>query len=154
MKNAPSIRLTVPAELRFRDVAIRALTAASRMVGRMDDESTSTGEQLDLQRAFDAQVVSAVSELFNNIAIHGFDRKGGGDVELEITPSRDGIEVVIIDRGRTFDISEVPAPQLDALPEGGMGIHIARACVDELEYIPGTPNIWRLKKQLNTEPKK
>lgn len=151
MKSSSTIRLTVPAELRFRDVAIRTVTAVSRMVGHMDEEGRSASEELDLQRSFDAEIVSAFSELFNNIAIHGFDREGGGNVTIEMTPSNDDLVMRISDKGRSFDIDDVPSPKLDTLPEGGMGIHIARACVDQLDYSPGSPNEWRLHKSLSKQ---
>ena len=45
--------------------------------------------------------------------------------------------------------SRVPAELDDAsLPEGGMGIHIAKTMLDEITYEPGPPNLWRLLKRL------
>lgn len=116
------------------------------MVGDADECAASTAaDQLDLRKQFDAEVVSAISEIFNNIVIHGY-ADDGGDVVLELTPSRDRLSVTISDSGLAFDIETVPPPQLESLPEGGMGIHIARACVDQLDYTPGPPNVWRLTK--------
>ena len=53
----------------------------------------------------------------------------------------------IRDSGNAFDLSTVPEPDLDSLPEGGMGLHIARAMLDEVAYEPGPPNLWRLVKR-------
>ena len=39
------------------------------------------------------------------------------------------------------------------LPEGGMGIHIAKTMLDEVIYEPGPPNLWRLIKRLDTAAK-
>ena len=36
-----------------------------------------------------------------------------------------------------------------SLPEGGMGIHIAKTMLDEVTYEPGPPNKWRLCKRLD-----
>ena len=102
---------------------------------------------LDLQRDFDSEFISAFSEIFNNISIHAYERSDQGEVRIEINPSTDRLIVVITDHGKSFDIDSVPPPALDELPEGGMGIHIARACLDELTYTPGSPNTWRLSKQ-------
>ena len=56
------------------------------------------------------------------------------------------------DHGKPFDIDGVaPLPaELDeeSLPEGGMGIHIAKTMLDEMTYEPGPPNLWRLLKRL------
>ena len=60
--------------------------------------------------------------------------------------------IEVRDQGHPFDIDGVaPLPQeLDeaTLPEGGMGIHIAKTMLDEMTYEPGPPNLWRLRKRL------
>jgi len=149
------IRLTMPADLRYRDVAVRAVAEACRLVSRNRyahgshprvHHSATTTQTLDLSDRFAAEVVSAVSEIFNNIAIHGYGGEGTGDVTLEMRIRGDRLVIVISDQGSAFDPSQVPLPELDALPEGGMGIHIARACMDELDYTPGPPNVWRMTK--------
>jgi serine/threonine-protein kinase RsbW len=150
------IRLTCPADLRYRDVAVRGVAEACRLVSRsryahgsqprVHGNNASSTQTLDLSDRFAAEVVSAVSEIFNNIAIHGYGGEGSGDVSLEMTIRGDRLVIVISDQGSAFDPSQVPLPELDALPEGGMGIHIARACMDELDYTPGPPNVWRLTK--------
>ncbi len=154
MGNQGVVRLTCPADLRFRDVAVRSVAEACRLVSRSRYahgshprvHSSSTTQTLDLSDRFAAEVVSAVSEIFNNIAIHGYGGEGSGDVTLEMSIRGDRLVIVISDEGTSFDPSQVPLPELDALPEGGMGIHIARACMDELDYTPGPPNVWRLTK--------
>jgi serine/threonine-protein kinase RsbW len=149
------IRLTCPADLRYRDVAVRSVAEACRLVSRSRyahgshprvNSATASSDALDLSDRFAAEVVSAVSEIFNNIAIHGYGGEGSGDVTLEMRISGDRLVIVISDEGSAFDPSLVPLPELDALPEGGMGIHIAKACMDELDYTPGPPNVWRLTK--------
>jgi len=147
----PTIVLTVPASLQFRDLAVRCVTAACHLVGKGDDESKGDGTKLELQRTFDAAFISAFSEIFNNIAIHAYERTGEGVLRLELTPAADHLVLVLSDDGKPFDLSTVPEPELESLPEGGMGIHIARACLDELDYTPGPPNRWRLTKYLRNE---
>jgi serine/threonine-protein kinase RsbW len=152
--NQGVIRLSLPADLRYRDVAVRAVAEACRLVSRSRYahgssprvHAATTTQTLDLSDRFAAEVVSAVSEIFNNIAIHGYGGEGSGDVTLEMRIRGDRLVIVISDLGSAFDPSQVPLPELDSLPEGGMGIHIARACMDELDYTPGPPNVWRLTK--------
>jgi serine/threonine-protein kinase RsbW len=143
--------LTVPGELRYRDLAVRTVAAACRLVGtaRQADAAPSS-PSLDLHDRFDAELISAFSEIFNNIAIHAYESLSG-DVDIVIEPSSTGLVVTVTDRGTPFDPSLVPAPELDSLPEGGMGIHIARACVDQLDYTAGPPNVWRLAKLIASE---
>ena len=155
------IRLTLPADLRFRDVAVRVVAEACRMIVRprapqsSPTSATTSSTQLDLSDRFSAEMVSAVSEIFNNIAIHGFaDRPAGqprGNIDIEMIVARDHLVTKICDHGAAFDLAQVPLPALDKLPEGGMGIHIAKACVDELHYTPGPPNVWRMTKYTRAE---
>lgn len=141
----------MPASLQFRDVAIRTLTAAAHLIGVEDGHGKlSDASLIDLRRSFDAEFVSAFSEIFNNISIHAYGRQSEdpGEVKIEITPDKNCLLVVIEDMGASFDIDSVVPPELESLPEGGMGIHIARSCLDELVYTPGPPNRWRLAKYL------
>jgi len=143
------IRLTVPGTLEYRDVAMRVVTAAAKLVepGPEQDE-------------FDAHVVSAIGEAFNNIAIHGY-ADHTGEIELEIDVERDRIVVRIFDRGKSFDPKEIPPPELESLPERGMGLFIIKSFVDEVSYTPGDPNRWVLvklrgaaqKEQVTPDPK-
>lgn len=152
MAEKPTIVLSMPASLLFRDLAVRCVTAACHLIGQDSDEPTSRdNSRIELQRAFDSAFISAFSEIFNNIAIHAYERTGEGDVTLALTPHSDHLVLEITDSGKAFDLSSVPAPELESLPEGGMGIHIARACLDDLHYTPGPPNRWRLTKYLRNE---
>ncbi len=153
---APPIRLSVPGMLRYRPIAVRVVAEASRLVScsapadprdpRIDPLA------LDVRHPFDTAVVSAFMEIFNNIAIHAYQRRGGGTIDLEITPTADSLLIEVKDSGRAFDLDNVvPLPtelDADALPEGGMGIHIAKTMLDDMTYEPGPPNLWRLYKRL------
>jgi anti-sigma regulatory factor (Ser/Thr protein kinase) len=141
------IRLIVPADLIYREVVIRSVAGACKLVGQREQRPASEPESVDLSERFDAALVSAVSEIFNNIVIHG--HRGGDldtDVTIAIAPGNHGIRVRISDTGEPFDSSAIPRPDLRALPEGGMGLYIAKRCVDQLDYRPGPPNVWHLTK--------
>ena len=148
------IRLTVPGTLAYRAVAVRVVAEACRLVSApsADGVPVDANAAYDLRHPFDAEFVSAFAEIFNNIAIHAYQRRGGGDIELTIwiDESRGQLTVEIRDQGRAFDIEAVARPDLDSLPEGGMGIHIARALLDQVDYEPGPPNLWRLTKALRS----
>jgi len=157
MAQAATIRLVVPGQLQYRNVAVRVVFEACRLVSggggpAGGSAAADTSQTIDLTNRFDAEFVSAFSEIFNNIAIHAYERRGGGDIEMTLTPSASGLAIEIRDHGVSFDIATVPTPELENLPEGGMGIHIARALVDDVQYVPGrsgSPNIWRLTKYLS-----
>lgn len=140
------IRLHIPAALRYRDLAIRAVQAACKLVG---SESGLRG-----RAPFDDEVVSAFGEAFNNAALHAYEKKDGdgtgGELEIEIEASLDGITIELRDHGDGFDYDSVPVPDLDALPESGLGIFIMRSLMDEVVYRMGHgngPNVLRLRKR-------
>jgi serine/threonine-protein kinase RsbW len=136
------IWLKLPGRLRYRDLAVRVVAAACKLVGG-EAELAATAKARD----FDDEVVSAFGEAFNNIAQHGY-RDRMGDVEIKIDPTLDQIQIRIEDFGTSFDPGHAPSPDLDALPESGMGIFIMRSFVDEVSYRPGHPNVLVLTKRL------
>ena len=149
---AATIRLSVPGTLRYRDLAVRIVAEAARLVSCSTQRAPNDVFDRDVRDPFDSAVVSAFSEIFNNVAIHAYQRKGGGSIEIAITPTERDLVIEVADHGRAFDLDEVPPLpselDADALPEGGMGIHIAKTMLDEISYEPGPPNLWRLRKRL------
>lgn len=110
-----------------------------------DDRSSA----FQVQHPFDTAFVSAFMEIYNNIALHAYSgSSGGGAIEVTATVTAAALAIEIRDTGSVFDLSAVPIPALDELPEGGMGLHIARTMLDEMSYHPGPPNVWRLSKRL------
>lgn len=150
------IRLTVPGTLRYRAIAVRAVAEAARLVSASARVDPKDPLATDVRHPFDTAVVSAFMEIFNNVAIHAYQRREGGTIELAITPTDAELVIELSDNGRPFDLEGVDplATVLDdeSLPEGGMGIHIAKTMLDEMTYIPGPPNLWRLCKRLSTPP--
>jgi anti-sigma regulatory factor (Ser/Thr protein kinase) len=167
MAPAP-IKLSVPGTLRYRPIAVRVVAEAARLVsgspalkpisaehahdhdhGVHDDHFA---DSIDVRDPFDTAVVSAFMEIFNNVAIHAYKRRDTGTIELVITPGERELVIEIKDQGAPFDLEGVAAlpDELDedSLPEGGMGIHIAKTMLDEMTYEPGPPNVWRLSKRL------
>ena len=135
------IRLKVPGALKYRDLAVRAVAAACKLVG--NDDGTDPGD-----KQFIDQVVSAFGEAFNNTAIHSFRGRTTGDVDIEIEIGDDFITIRVLDFGNSYDFSSVPEPDLENLPESGMGIFIIRSFMDEVSYTVGAPNILSMTKRV------
>ena len=147
------IRLTVPGTLHYRPLAVRVVAEAARLVSGSVQRDPEDPLSHDVRDPFDTAVVSAFMEIYNNVAIHAYTKhSGAGSIEITLTPTGDQLIIEIKDTGKPFDIAAVtPLPtELDpeALPEGGMGIHIAKTMLDEMTYEPGPPNLWRLSKRL------
>ena len=95
---------------------------------------------------FEAEVVSAFGEAFNNVAIHGYRGMTPGSVQVEVDWDDEKLVITSTDTGHAFDPDLVAAPDLSQLHEHGMGLFIMRSCMDRIEYQPGPPNVLRMVK--------
>ena len=93
-------------------------------------------------------VVSAFGEAFNNVCMHSYRHAAGElDIEVDLEPER--LLVRLKDRGAGFDPATVHAPDLEALPEGGLGLFIMLRAMDEVRwYRQDGQNVVALAKRL------
>lgn len=117
---------------------LRVIASSCRLV-HTNNSSPQGLQDTGHSEEFDAQVVSALSEAFNNVAIHGYAGRTADIVSFEIEPKEDGICIRMMDTGKSFDLTRAEAPDLASLPESGMGLFIIRSFVDSATYEPGDP---------------
>lgn len=142
------IGLRVPGAIAYRHLAIRLVSTACKMAL----ESAGTADSGDGgEPDFEAEVVSAFGEAFNNVAVHGYRDRTPEPVQIEVDWDAEKLTITMIDTGRTFDPESVAPPDLDDLPESGMGLFIMTSCMDEVDYRPGPPNVLRLVKMRHRE---
>jgi serine/threonine-protein kinase RsbW len=140
------ITLIVPGSIEYRDIAVRVVGGACKFAEAHDPEQFAT------------EVVSAFSEAFNNIVLHGYAGVPPGDIEMRIVAraldaDTQELSLEIRDHGRIFDPGqylELP----DEMPERGMGLFIIRSFMDELRYVAGPPNVLTLVKRCRKGDKK
>ena len=102
-----------------------------------------------------ADVNVALDEVLTNIISHGYDDGGVHEIRIRLTVDEDAIEAEVLDDGRPFNLTSMPAPDLGApLRErrvGGLGIHFVRNLMSEVTYSrAGDRNRLLLKKRLTT----
>jgi len=134
------IRLDLLAILEHRDIALRTVSAACKLVTR-SPHGRSWNE-------FQIHVVSALGEAFNNIVMHGYEGRSDGLIQLQIEPQAGCLRIEVRDWGKGFDPQAVPMPDLDGLPESGLGLYIMQAFMD-VDYQSGQPNVLTLTKSLD-----
>jgi serine/threonine-protein kinase RsbW len=99
----------------------------------------------------------AVEEVCMNLIRHGYRDMAPGPIRVELFREPDHITVRISDRARPFDPARAPAPDLDSDLEhrriGGLGWHLVRHYVDDIEYHtdPIRGNVLTLKKRTPRE---
>ena len=143
MKGCIIVRLEVPGVIQYRDIMLRTLSATCKLIG------PGPGARSSRASLFSAHFVSAVGEAYNNIALHGYAGHEPGTIRMEIEQGPDWIRVVLADTGASFDPAQARPPDLDALPESGLGVFIMQSFVDEVTYVPGHPNLLTLFKRLD-----
>jgi serine/threonine-protein kinase RsbW len=130
--------------VQHRDIVLRAVSAACKLVRPHPSEASLDTNWND----FRMQVVTAVSEAFNNIVLHAYAGRDDGIIEMNIRTRRNYISVELRDFGDSFDPDKVPEPDLERLPESGLGMFIIKELMD-VSYRPGHPNVLMLSKRLH-----
>ena len=85
-------------------------------------------------------IVLAVDEALANIIEHAYDGRQDQPIEVTLTPRMTagvatGLEVGLRDFGRVVDPCVIRGRPLEDVRPGGLGVHIMRSCMDEVEYI-------------------
>jgi serine/threonine-protein kinase RsbW len=135
-------RFVIPSRLEYRDAAKAFIAYICERVARRRALPEDLGHR----------VISAFVEAFNNAVIHGYEGHAGGLVEVELEVSAKKLSLKVIDEGRGFKPDAVPEPDLDALPEGGMGLFIMKSFMDSVDYrrVQGK-NVLTMEKALGSE---
>jgi serine/threonine-protein kinase RsbW len=135
-----TIRLNLPATHKYLNVLGACITELlARVDGLVEPAVVSYNIQL------------AVHEACTNIVEHAYADLPLGRIEITFTlveqPRR--LIVDVHDTGHSFDISSVPAPDLDEAQIHGYGLFLIRSLMDEMTYIPQPGNNrWHLVKNL------
>lgn len=134
-------RFVIPGRLEYRD-------AAKAFVAYVCDQLVRDhSHDDDLQH----RVISAFVEAFNNAVLHGQTRPGQPTpIEIELVVGPDALTLSVSDEGGGFEPELVPDPDLESLPEGGMGLFIMRSFMDEVRYqrTPDGKNVLTMHKAL------
>jgi serine/threonine-protein kinase RsbW len=80
----------------------------------------------------------AADEAASNIIEHAYEGIRGGTIEVSCDVKNGVMTIILVDHGKPFDPSEIPAPDLTSdLSErkiGGLGIYLMRKLMDEVHY--------------------
>jgi len=101
-------------------------------------------------------VEMAVDEACTNIIEHAYGGEGRGDIECTCQINGNKLTVTLQDRGRSFDPSSVPEPDVNAAledrQEGGLGLYLMHRLMDEVhfEFTPDSGNVLTMVKRKET----
>ena len=91
----------------------------------------------------------AVDEACSNLVVHGYKGRDPGPIRVSFASTADEIVITITDRAPPFHPDDAPVPKLDAPASerrpGGLGWHMIKKLVDQLEYESDAKRGNRLK---------
>jgi serine/threonine-protein kinase RsbW len=141
-----TVCIEVPGDIAYRNVILRTVAAACKAAF-----ASVCGREPPADE-FTSHILSAVGEAFNNIAIHCYRDRCLDIARVRMTIDSSAVHFRIEDYGRSFDPLDTCPPDLDALPESGLGIFIMRSLMDEVTYQAGCPNVLSLSKHIPAGP--
>ena len=81
----------------------------------------------------------AIEELVTNCVKYGYDDSAEHIIEIELGLSAGELVLTVTDDGHPFNPLQVPEPDtnlpVEALPIGGLGIHLLRKMSDRMDYV-------------------
>ena len=95
-----------------------------------------------------AALLVAVGEICDNIIKHAYAGEAGRPIALALRVFPDRFVVDIDDEGVPYDPRSDTPPDLDAVPESGIGLFLVRSSVDEIAFDTARPRgtLWTLVK--------
>lgn len=120
----PPVLLVLPSEAGVLPVVRAALHAMAESY----DEVRLSPSELD-------EVTVTLQEACTNVIRHAHGHDASIPFRVEFRLLDGGFEIRVRDRGPVFDLAAMKPPNPEELREGGYGISIMRAWMDELELI-------------------
>lgn len=96
---------------------------------------------------FDSKVVHdillSVDEVLTNVIRHAYkepnEKKAPSKIRIIFSDFKDRLVILIEDHGTCFDPCKMSPPELPPKKPGGLGIHLFRSLMDEVNYKPLHP---------------
>jgi serine/threonine-protein kinase RsbW len=135
--------MTVPA-----DIARFAMTSEAEQLARMRSWlwTQLVGRALPLEDC--SAFLVAVGEICNNVIKHAYAGEAGRPIAIALSVFPDRFVVDVEDEGEPYDPRGYTPPDLDAVPETGLGLFLVRRTVDEVAFDTARPRgtRWTLVK--------
>ncbi|MBK8028341.1 MAG: ATP-binding protein [Chloroflexi bacterium] len=126
---------------------IQAVNAFMAVIGVCVEETLQRVGITVQQDRYNVQL--ALHEIAVNIVNHAYAGRSDGRIRLSVYYAAESrcMTFELLDTGTGFDPNAVAEPDLDTLPEHGLGLMLAYSLMDRVEYTcAGTFNRWRMIK--------
>jgi serine/threonine-protein kinase RsbW len=89
-------------------------------------------ERLAVDPATQSALVLAVGELCANSIEHAYEGRGGEPINVSVHGYDDRVVIEVEDFGRAFEPGRYVEPDLDAVPDHGLGLYLVRRIADSV----------------------
>lgn len=120
------ILLQIPAKLNYAQIA-----------SQLSRNICQGLKKQEIDKDFLYSMEIAVSEACTNAIKQSVNTDDGGMIAISFEISQDKIVTKVKNKGKGFDLDNVPEPDFENHPEGGYGIYIIKAKMDKVENIIG-----------------
>ncbi len=101
-------------------------------------------------------IILAVDEALANVIRHGYGGACEKPIDVEIgcieASARAGICILIRDYGKQVDPADIVGRPLEDVRPGGLGVHIIRSIMDEVDYRPADGGGMLLTMKKSVQP--
>jgi anti-sigma regulatory factor (Ser/Thr protein kinase) len=149
---------TMPEQSAISEIVVPALPKSLEAVHQLLDAFFASAQWRESERpdrTWQDSLRTAVLEICENVIHHAYrGRDSAGTLSLTLQRRGDRVEACLSDEGIEFveppHVGKINPDDVANLPEGGFGLNLARASVDELSYrrTPTGLNRWVLVKKL------
>lgn len=116
----------------------RNFPANFKSLSSISDFIVSTSEEVGFSPNDVYAIQTAVDEACSNIIDHAYGGENLGDIQIQVTPLKNGIQIILRDEGNPFDPDDVPDPDitspLEIRKERGLGIFFMRKLMDRVIF--------------------
>ena len=132
-------RLDIPAAVNSLPVVSNTFSAILEQVGGIPERETIT-----------YNILLSVHEICTNIIEHAYENKGGRiEIDVQMDEQSGVLTIDLFDNGRSFNLTDVPQPDLDSAPIRGYGLFLVHELMDDVSYTSTREkNHWRLLKRV------
>lgn len=154
MLSNESVRLTIPtsrvsvSSLDSRDLALKlVLSTDPRLLGVVRCAVQRLAAEAGFGEEDCRAITLAIDETLTNIIRHAYENRHDESMELTCRLLDGGVEFIARDHGRPIDLAKVCAQALDGAKPGGLGTHIIRRVMDQVQYesLPGANQVRLVK---------
>tara|TARA_R100001129_G_scaffold173412_6_gene144887 strand:+ start:2089 stop:3861 length:1773 start_codon:yes stop_codon:yes gene_type:complete len=100
------------------------------------------------------QVILAVDEACQNVVRHAYGGRADGEIAVELRRDGEDFVVELQDFAAPVDTGRVKGRDLDDIKPGGLGVHLIREIMDDVQFVTppaGVGNLLQLRKRLQTK---